>query len=301
MIDRAALRRSGSSRAATIAGFALVLVVSTLGVGEHLPGWVRGVAWLVVVLVVAGTLWLRRRDRLAYEDALAAESARRAVAEDRLLIARDLHDVVSSGLGAVTVRAAVAQRLESDADGMRSALADVEGAAREATDGLRRMLAVLRGETLAPEPGVAVGAAIASAVARARAAGLAVDVSLDGAREQEPGRAGAASSGPGADAAVDVIAHVVAEALTNTARHAGPTRVRIEARIDVGTWWVRVADDGPVDGWRPRPGAGLGLVGLRERVARAGGDLTAGAVRQPSGTAGRGFVVEARGPVGSHE
>ena len=102
---------------------------------------------MTVLLVMAGlvvaSLWLLRRDQRAYERRLAQETAARAVAEDRLVIARELHDAVSGNLGAITVRCAVAQRLETTPDGLRTALDDVETASREATDALRRMLAVL--------------------------------------------------------------------------------------------------------------------------------------------------------------
>ena len=103
--------------------------------------------------LVATALWLRRRDQRAHEQRLAQESAALAVAEDRLVIARELHDAVSGNLGAITVRCAVAQRLETTPDGLRAALDDVETASREATDALRRMLTVLRDEHTSPAPG----------------------------------------------------------------------------------------------------------------------------------------------------
>ena len=122
-------------------------------------------AQMTVLLVMAGlvvaSLWLRRRDQRAYERRLAQETAARAVAEDRLVIARELHDAVSGNLGAITVRCAVAQRLETTPDGLRTALDDVETASREATYALRRMLAVLRDEGAAahgiPDPTGAAG------------------------------------------------------------------------------------------------------------------------------------------------
>ena len=118
-------------------------------------------ALLVMAGLVAASLWLRRRDQRAYERRLAQETAARAVAEDRLVIARELHDAVSGNLGAITVRCAVAQRLETTPDGLRHALRDAESSSREATDGLRRMLAVLRDEGAAahgiPDPTGAAG------------------------------------------------------------------------------------------------------------------------------------------------
>ena len=118
-------------------------------------------ALLVMAGLVAASLWLRRRDRRAHERRLTQETAARAVAEDRLVIARELHDAVSGNLGAITVRCAVAQRLETTPDGLRTALDDVETASREATYALRRMLAVLRDEGAAahgiPDPTGAAG------------------------------------------------------------------------------------------------------------------------------------------------
>ena len=118
-------------------------------------------ALLVMAGLVAASLWLRRRDRRAHERRLTQETAARAVAEDRLVIARELHDAVSGNLGAITVRCAVAQRLETTPDGLRHALRDAESSSREATDGLRRMLAVLRDEGAAahgiPDPTGAAG------------------------------------------------------------------------------------------------------------------------------------------------
>ena len=124
---------------------------------------VQMVMLLAMALLTVAALWLRRRDRCAYERRLAREAAARAVVEDRLVIARELHDAVSGNLGAITVRCAVAQRLETSPDGLRHALRDVESASREATDGLRRMLAVLRDEGAAahgiPDPTGAAGPA----------------------------------------------------------------------------------------------------------------------------------------------
>ena len=151
-------------------------------------------AQMTVLLVMAGlvvaSLWLRRRDQRAYERRLAQETAARAVAEDRLVIARELHDAVSGNLGAITVRCAVAQRLETSPDGLRHALRDAESSSREATDGLRRMLAVLRDEGAAahgiPDPtGAAgsagpVGAGSVSPAGPATAAGMAEPAGPEG-------------------------------------------------------------------------------------------------------------------------
>ena len=166
---------------------------------------VQMVMLLAMALLTVAALWLRRRDRCAYERRLAREAAARAVVEDRLVIARELHDAVSGNLGAITVRCAVAQRLETSPDGLRHALRDVESASREATDGLRRMLAVLRDEGAAahgiPDPTGASGmagpvrAGSESPVVPATAAGMAGPTRAAGSAG--PAIAAGAPGGPG--------------------------------------------------------------------------------------------------------
>ena len=300
-------------------------------------------ALLVMAGLVAASLWLRRRDQRAYERRLAQETAARAVAEDRLVIARELHDAVSGDLGAITVRCAVAQRLETTPDGLRDALSDVETASREATDGLRRMLAVLRDERIPPTPGavtavsaaagtsvvgadaagVPVGsgpqpseepteglaASLAEVVDRARRSGVTVEVDADtGAGAETDTAPGAADPAETTDEGARGLftltglsipvsratVRVVAEALANTARHAGPTRARVTLRREPGRLCIAVVDDGPVPGWASRPGAGQGLRGLHERLTALDGTLTAG-----PRTDAPGFAVEAILPTGS--
>ncbi len=156
---------------------------------------VQMVMLLAMALLTVAALWLRRRDRCAYERRLAREAAARAVVEDRLVIARELHDAVSGNLGAITVRCAVAQRLETSPDGLRHALRDAESASREATDGLRRMLAVLRDEGAAahgiPDPTGASG------MAGPVRAGSESPVGLAAAGPAGPVRAAGAPGGPG--------------------------------------------------------------------------------------------------------
>ena len=282
---------------------------------------------MTVLLVMAGlvvaSLWLLRRDQRAYERRLAQETAARAVAEDRLVIARELHDVVSGNLGAITVRCAVAQRLEITPDGLRTALDDVETASREATDALRRMLAVLRDGSRPPTPGAVVAASATAATAvtsaegvpaaktgtpdglieslhesidRAGRSGVTVELDSDvGTRAEAAAIRGAAAPDLLPAPVVQAAARVVAEALANTARHAGPTRARVTLRREPGLLRIAVVDDGPATGWEPHPGAGQGLRGLHERLTALGGTLTAG----PRADA-PGFAIEATLPVDSH-
>ena len=273
---------------------------------------------LVMAGLVAASLWLRRRDQRAYERRLAQETAARAVAEDRLVIARELHDAVSGNLGAITVRCAVARRLETAPDGLRTALDDVETASREATDALRRMLAVLRDESRPPTPGavaaVSTGApggapvpepaavnslaeSLRELIGKARRTGVTVDLDADAYTGADADVAQAAAMVDGLPApTAQAAARVVAEALANTARHAGPTRARVTLRREPGRLRIVVVDDGPVTGWEPHPGAGQGLRGLHERLTALGGTLTAG----PRADA-PGFAIEAILPIAADD
>lgn len=266
---------------------------------------------LVMAGLVAASLWLRRRDRRAHERRLTQETAARAVAEDRLVIARELHDAVSGNLGAITVRCAVARRLETTPDGLRTALDDVETASREATDALRRMLAVLRDENRPPTPGAlaaipagelpaagpgpvnSLAESLRELIDRARRTGVAVDLDADAhTGADEDGSQAATTTGGLPAPTAQAATRVVAEALANTARHAGPTRARVTLRREPGRLRIAVVDDGPATGWEPHPGAGQGLRGLHETLTALGGTLTAG----PRADA-PGFAVEAVLPV----
>lgn len=223
----------------------------------------------VFVLLVAGVLvwaFLRtRRQRHHYEQRLERWTHERAVQQERLRIARDLHDLASHGLGTMTVRAATA-KLTDDQDERLLALDDIERIGRASTAELRRMLSILRdpearsnapmrpADTLEQLPGI---------IDTARRAGIDVTV--------ERGDLGEVPAGLQV-----TICAIVREALANTARHAGATTARIILSRHAGGIQVDVRDDGPSPGWRPTPGAGYGLAGLRERVELHDGTLTSG-------------------------
>ena len=227
---------------------------------------------MTVLLVMAGlvvaSLWLRRRDQRAHERHLAQESAALAVAEDRLVIARELHDAVSGSLGAITMRCAVAQRLETTPDGLRTALDDVKTASREATGALRRMLTVLRDEHTSPTPGAAatvptgalgdvplpettlisnLAESLREPIGKACRTGVTVDLGVDATgTDADIAQASTMTDGiqaPTAQAAV----RVVAEALANTARHAGPTRARVALRREPGRLRIAAYESGLIN------------------------------------------------------
>jgi signal transduction histidine kinase len=221
---------------------------------------------LLVGGAVAAAVWAVRRsraERAAYESRLTAWAASEAVLAERLRIAHDLHDIVSHGLGLITVRAAATRHLPKPAE-VSAALSDIEETSRDATAELRRMLAVLREPSAAGSrtpldslddlPDIVRGASLA---------GLRTRLAI------EP-------LGPVSQGVQVAVCRTVREALSNAARHAGPTDVRVGVHRDGGSVVVTVADTGPsVDGWRPAPGAGHGLAGLRERVSSLGGTLSA--------------------------
>ncbi|MBP2706398.1 histidine kinase [Microbispora sp. RL4-1S] len=255
----------------------LLLVLLAIGGG--------GTAALVVPVLIAAlaftvTVWAlfrARRQRIAYEARLTAWAGERAAQAERLRIARELHDIVSHGLGLITVRASTARYPGAEDDGS-AALSDIERIGRQTTTELRRMLNVLRDSTdlAAPLRPAESLHDLPAIIDDAERAGPTVTLRL--------GDVDDISSG-----AQLAVCSVVREALTNTARHAGPTSANVHIRRD-GDWIVTsVRDEGPVDGWTPHPGAGHGIEGLRERITAIGGTFHAG-------HAEHGFRVTARIP-----
>jgi signal transduction histidine kinase len=204
-------------------------------------------------------------------------NARRAVLEERVRIARELHDVVAHHVSVMGVQAGVARRLfDRDPNEALGAIGSVELASRQAIADLQQLVGVLRrqeeGDDLAPQPSLQQ---LPELVEHMRQTGLPVTLTTRGQPRQLP-------------AGVELSAYrIIQEALTNTLKHAGPARASVTVRYDNGAVEVEVVDDGqgpPPD----RPGTGgKGLVGMRERVNLYGGRLEAGA--RPGG----GFRVHA--------
>jgi signal transduction histidine kinase len=243
-------------------------------------------------LIMAAGWWLgdgaRRRQeavvtaqqRAAELERAREELARRAVTEERLRIARELHDVVAHSMSIIAVQSGVGVHvLDSRPEEARKALVAVEATSRQALVEMRRLLGVLRQEaeprgSLAPAPGLAEVEALAVEVARA---GVRVEVRIEGTPTQLP-------------AGLDLSAYrIVQEALTNVVRHAGPATARVAVRYAPGQVAVEVVDDGR--GANDQGGGGHGIAGMRERAALYGGTLEAGPL--PGG----GFRVAASLPV----
>jgi signal transduction histidine kinase len=223
------------------------------------------------------------RDRAERAERTREEEARRRVAEERLRIARDLHDVVAHHIALVNVQAGVAAHvMDKRPDQAKEALAHVREASRSALNELRATVGLLRqsGDPEAPtEPAPGLDR-LDELAGTFRSAGLQVEVAR-------------ADHGTQLPAAVDLAAYrVVQEALTNVQKHAGPDAkaevsiVRVGPRIE-----VTVLDDGAGDRAGPRDGGGHGLLGMRERVTALRGTLTTGP------RYGGGFRVHAILPV----
>jgi signal transduction histidine kinase len=207
------------------------------------------------------------RERAERAERTREEEARRRVAEERLRIARDLHDVVAHHIALVNVQAGVAAHvMDRRPDQAKEALAHVREASRSALNELRATVGLLRqsGDPEAPTepaPGLDV---LDELVITFRQAGLPVEVAR-------------ADDGVRLPAAVDLAAYrIIQEALTNVQKHAGSDAKAEVSVIRVGpTLEVTVLDNGAeADG--PKDGGGHGLLGMRERVTALGGALTAG-------------------------
>jgi signal transduction histidine kinase len=231
----------------------------------------------------------RLEERTAELEQAREELARRAVTEERLRLARELHDVVAHAMSVIAVQSGVGAHVAStQPQEVAKALAAIEATSRAALTELRRLLGVLRQDSepqgsLAPVPGLADLDGLLAEVAKA---GLAVRLRVEGTPSPLP---------PG----VDLSAYrIVQEALTNVVKHAGPARAQVVVGYRDHEVTVEVTDDGrgvtaPTGDGPAR--VGHGLIGMRERVAAFGGDLEAGP--RPGG----GFRVAARLPLAAEQ
>jgi signal transduction histidine kinase len=231
--------------------------------------------WLISAGVMAVTfgMWqlhLREVEQRAEEaERTRDEAARRMAMEERLRIARELHDSLTHSISVIQVQAGVAVHLaRKRGEDVPPALAAIQEAGADAARELRATLGVLRSEEDGDGSGLGQ---LDSLVARARTAGLPVTVTVTGTQRPLPPE-------------VDQAAYrIVQEALTNVSRHAGHACASVRLHYTPQTLSVQVDDDGkgPVSsagtsiGARPS-GPGLGLVGMRERVSALGGQLQAG-------------------------
>ncbi|MDT3398819.1 histidine kinase [Streptomyces sp. B1866] len=255
--------------------------------GDGPAGW--GAEWVIAAwaaAVVAGAELARvRREQRARDRAERAAARRRRAEEERLRIARELHDVLAHSIAVINVQAGVGLALlDQDPEQARAALTTIKAASKEALGEVRQVLDTLRPPAArggagaaprAPAPGLD---RLGELTEQAAAAGLAVRVETSGERVALP---------PGADLAAF---RIVQEALTNVIRHSGSRTARVRLGYAPRELELRVDDAGPATA-AGAAGGGNGLVGMRERAAALGGTVAAGP--RPDG----GFRVRARLPL----
>jgi signal transduction histidine kinase len=271
----------------------LGIVLGAVAVHQRLTWWVDGTSFAGNLVLLTGAWWMgdaarRRREEGAAHAARAEqlataqeELAVRAVAEERLQIARELHDVVAHTMSAIAVQAGTGRvSFDQEPEVARASLAQIETLSRDALGEMRHLLAVLR-----PGDGpTAVRAPVASLqdldrlVVTSAAAGVAVDVRVEG--EPRPLPAG-----------LDVTAfRIIQEALTNIARHGRTDHADVAICYGSDAVVIEIDNDGPLVSTTARPG-GVGIVGMRERALAVGGTLVA--APNPAG----GFRVVASLPM----
>jgi signal transduction histidine kinase len=271
MLGAALVAYGGPEWGSVIGGPAVVLL-----------GWIAGENTRARVTYAAGLA-----ERAAEREREREQRVRQAAIDERLRIARELHDIVAHAMSLISVRAGAARMVvEEHPDEAQTALSIIETTSRRALREMRRLVGVLRQPDdlgpadLEPAPSLSL---VGDLVRQSAEAGVHVDLNVTGDVRALP-------------EGVDVSAYrIVQEALTNVVRHAGPTRARL--RVDYGRDEVRIEllDEGQpaLAGARP-PGlanaAGHGLVGMRERVALYGGDLITERMSN-------GFRVEVRLPI----
>ncbi|BDD70580.1 two-component sensor histidine kinase [Streptomyces lividans] len=247
--------------------------------GDSAASWGQElvIATWVVAIAALSELARARREQWARERAERAQAARRRADEERLRIARELHDVLAHSISVINVQAGVGLALlDTDPEQARTALTTIKDQSKEALGEVRQVLDTLRtpGDApRAPAPGLD---RLPELVEQAAGAGLTVEV------EGKPPRLS-----PGTDLAAF---RIVQEALTNVVRHSGSRHARVRLGRDGGTLLLRVDDDGPATG-AEAGGSGNGLAGMRERAAALGGTIEAGP--RPDG----GFRVLAALPI----
>ncbi|MEU8173698.1 histidine kinase [Microbispora hainanensis] len=297
---------------------AVVLALATLGgylAVRLMCGWPIGVSSETAVALTTVIAWLLGnsvRESREHAEELRARAAAQAVSDERLRIARELHDMVAHSIGVIALQAGAARRvIDNQPERARDALGEIETAGRQTLSGLRRMLGGLRGseqgrpaspglletaprETAARETAARETAARETAprepvtwgtgsgladvdrlAATTTQAGVRVDVRRRGEPRPLPPE-------------IDVSAYrIVQEAVTNVVRHAGTASCRVSIDYRDDEVRIEVLDDGRGGGTE----GGYGLIGMRERVGVLHGTFAAGP--RPGG----GFRVEARLPV----
>ncbi|MFJ5306394.1 sensor histidine kinase [Streptomyces sp. NPDC088350] len=274
----AVLTRRRTARRYFFASVVLVVATATVVDPVHHP-WpfktVGPAAWLLLPVVAGNALRLRDayleavQARAEYAERSREEEARHRVAEERMRIARELHDVVAHHLALAHAQAGTAAHLaRTHPDHVQKILTELAGTTSSALREMKGTVGLLRqpddpGTPLAPSPGLAQ---LPELTRTFGAAGLTVTVTTEGdPRPLSPG--------------VDLTAYrITQEALTNVSKHATTESAHVRLRYSYDRLTVTVTDDGAsaATACTPAPGRGFGLIGMRERARSVGGALQAG-------------------------
>jgi len=261
------------------AGGAALLAVQFAVAGWALHRFGFAAVWFVGTALF-GEVWRLRREqqrtaqaRAEFAERSREEEARRRVAEERLRIARDVHDVVGHSLATIALQAGVAEHLlDGREPKARESMATIRRLSKDALAEVSAMLGVLRADSGAERTPTPDLEHVTRLVEDMRAAGLSIDLELE--QRPVPEVVGGAAY------------RIVQESLTNVVRHAGPqASARVRVAASNGAVEIEVSDDG--QGAPPGTPDGNGLTGMRERAAALGGSFDA------ETTPGGGFRVRA--------
>ena len=274
------------------------------GARGYQPTGVVAITLFAVVVALGMALRGRREARaeLGRQTTITAEErARRTLLEERTNIARELHDVVAHHMSVISIQAQVAPHLVEDpSEELKENLAGIRQNALDALTELRHVLGVLRSENREDPYGLGnpgTGAApdapqpmldrLDALIENTRAAGLDVVTDLGGVAPQYP-------------TGVELSAYrIIQEALSNALRHAPGSEVRVEISHDFHGLHLGVVNSRPQHTVPPSPGAGHGLLGMRERATMLGGHLIA-APTQQGGFAVSAFLPRGETPPTAH-
>ncbi|MGC2206847.1 MAG: sensor histidine kinase [Candidatus Dormiibacterota bacterium] len=253
--------------AAAVGGAALATVHGFEG-GNSLGASIFLAVWITCAVVAGMAMVVRRRfaaevaERRTWAQRSRAEEEGRRLAEERLRIAREVHDVLGHSLAVISLQAGVAEHLlDSRPQEVRQAVSAIRRVSRQALGELRAELASLRSGSFSagasPTPGMADVQALVQVM---REAGLHIDLEAEEDWSKVPAVVGSAAY------------RIVQESLTNVARHAGASAtVTVIVRRNADSLEIEVSDDGGKAGLAAGTLEGHGIAGMRERVAALGG------------------------------
>ena len=277
-----ALTRTQAVAVGIAAAGVLGLAILYADIPRNSSNWAMDAAWVVAAIFLGDSV-RSRRAYAAEAERGREEEARRLVTEERLQIARELHDVVGHNISLINVQAGAGEHvLYKEPAGAREAFANIRNASHETLQELRSMVGVLRdSSTGAPETAPTQGLqALDQLIKAVTDAGQEVELSVSGRQQPLPG-------------VVDLSAYrILQEALTNTVRHAPHSRVHVAVDYGADAVSLEVTNERGNEPAVKVNGDGHGLAGMRERITAIGGKLDAGP--QPGG----GFRVRAVLPIG---